>query len=333
MKKQTITIYDVARESGVSMATVSRVVNGNDNVKPETKEKVLAVIENLNYHPNAVARGLASKKTTTIGVIIPSVTNLFFSSLALGIDDIASMYEYNIILTNSDGDEEKELKVLETLRSKQVDGIIYMGNKITKEFRSMLSSMKTPMVLSGSIDHENKIPSVNIDYKKAVYTQTRDLINNGNNRIAFISGSLDWPINKNYRLAGYQQALKEFDIEYDDSLVMSTKQDYKSGYLLSSKIKNSSITSAIVSDDELASGVLNGLVDADVKVPEDFEIATSNDTMITEFTRPTISTISQPLYDIGAVSMRLLTKLMNDDVVDDNNVLLNFSLKKRNSTK
>ncbi|MCF6515825.1 catabolite control protein A [Lactobacillus sp. S2-2] len=333
MKKQTITIYDVARESGVSMATVSRVVNGNDNVKPETKEKVLAVIENLNYHPNAVARGLASKKTTTIGVIIPSVTNLFFSALALGIDDIASMYDYNIILTNSDGNEEKELKVLETLRSKQVDGIIYMGNKITEDFRSMLNNMRTPMVLAGSIDHENKIPSVNIDYKQAVFTQTCELINNGNKKISFISGSLDWPINKNYRLAGYKQALKKFGIEYDESLVISTKQDYKSGYLLSSKIKNSNISAAVVSDDELAAGVLNGVVDSGMRVPEDFEVATSNDTMITEFTRPTMSTISQPLYDMGAVSMRLLTKLMNDDVVDDNNVLLNFSLKKRNSTK
>ena len=102
MEKQTITIYDVAREAGVSMATVSRVVNGNPNVKPSTRKKVSEVIERLDYRPNAVARGLASKKTTTVGVIIPNVTNVFFSSLARGIDDIASMYKYNIILANSD---------------------------------------------------------------------------------------------------------------------------------------------------------------------------------------------------------------------------------------
>ena len=100
MEKQTITIYDVAREAGVSMATVSRVVNGNPNVKPSTRKKVSEVIERLDYRPNAVARGLASKKTTTVGVIIPNVTNVFFSSLARGIDDIASMYKYNIILAN-----------------------------------------------------------------------------------------------------------------------------------------------------------------------------------------------------------------------------------------
>ena len=130
MEKQTITIYDVAREAGVSMATVSRVVNGNPNVKPSTRKKVSEVIERLDYRPNAVARGLASKKTTTVGVIIPNVTNVFFSSLARGIDDIASMYKYNIILANSDENPEKEVQVFNTLLAKQVDGIIFMGNDI-----------------------------------------------------------------------------------------------------------------------------------------------------------------------------------------------------------
>ena len=107
MEKQSVTIYTVAREARVSMATVSRVVNGNPNVKPETRQKVLDVIKQLNYRPNAVARGLASKKTTTVGVVIPNITDPYFAELALGIDDVASMYKYNIILTNSDSDDEK----------------------------------------------------------------------------------------------------------------------------------------------------------------------------------------------------------------------------------
>ncbi|MGN1291245.1 MAG: LacI family DNA-binding transcriptional regulator, partial [Levilactobacillus brevis] len=130
MEKQTVTIYDVAREAAVSMATVSRVVNGNPNVKPATRKKVLEVIDRLDYRPNAVARGLASKKTTTVGVIIPDVTNAYFSSLARGIDDIAMMYKYNIILTNSDENGGKEVQVLNTLMAKQVDGVIFMGNHI-----------------------------------------------------------------------------------------------------------------------------------------------------------------------------------------------------------
>ena len=105
----TITIYDVASEANVSMATVSRVVNGNPNVKPATRKKVLDVIERLDYRPNAVARGLASKKTTTVGVIIPDISNIFYAELARGIEDIATMYRYNIILSNSDQQEDKEV--------------------------------------------------------------------------------------------------------------------------------------------------------------------------------------------------------------------------------
>ncbi|HGI6465273.1 TPA: LacI family DNA-binding transcriptional regulator, partial [Listeria monocytogenes] len=113
-----VTIYDVAREANVSMATVSRVVNGNPNVKPVTRKKVLDVINQLGYRPNAVARGLASKRTTTVGVIIPDISNVFYAELARGIEDIATMYKYNIILSNSDENEDKELQVLNTLLGK-----------------------------------------------------------------------------------------------------------------------------------------------------------------------------------------------------------------------
>lgn len=104
----TVTIYDVAREAKVSMATVSRVVNGNQNVKPSTRDKVNEVIKRLNYRPNAVARGLASKKTTTVGVIIPDISNVYYSELARGLEDIATMYKYHTIISNSDNDSDKE---------------------------------------------------------------------------------------------------------------------------------------------------------------------------------------------------------------------------------
>lgn len=111
----SVTIYDVAREANVSMATVSRVVNGNPNVKPTTRKKVLATIEQLGYRPNAVARGLASKKTTTVGVIIPDISSMFISELARGIEDIATMYKYNVILSNSDQNKDKELQLINTM--------------------------------------------------------------------------------------------------------------------------------------------------------------------------------------------------------------------------
>ena len=135
-----VTIYDVAREANVSMATVSRVVNGNPNVKPTTRKKVLEAIDRLGYRPNAVARGLASK-TTTVGVIIPDISNTFYAELARGIEDIATMYKYNIILSNSDQNKEKEFHLLNTMLGKQVDGIVFMGEDITdihiEEFKSL----------------------------------------------------------------------------------------------------------------------------------------------------------------------------------------------------
>src|SRR5690625_91328 len=186
MAKQTVTIYDVAREAGVSMATVSRVVNGNPNVKPSTRKKVSDVIDRLNYRPNAVARGLASKKTTTVGVIIPDVTNLYFSSLARGIDDIASMYNYNIILTNSDGNTEKEKRVLNTVLAQQVDGVIFMGHQVSPELRKEFDLTDTPVVLAGTIDEDNELPNIVIDYEKAIFDATKSLIESGNEKIALL---------------------------------------------------------------------------------------------------------------------------------------------------
>ncbi|CAI3296726.1 catabolite control protein A [Enterococcus cecorum] len=333
MDKQTITIYDVAREADVSMATVSRVVNGNPNVKPATRKKVLEVIERLDYRPNAVARGLASKKTTTVGVIIPDVSNMFFASLARGIDDIATMYKYNIILANSDGDNLKEVHVLNNLLAKQVDGIIFMGHHITDEIRGEFSRSKTPVVLAGSIDPDNQVGSVNIDYQAATKEAVQILVKNGHKDIAFVSGALIDPINGHARLGGYKQALEEAGIAYNEGLIFEAPYSFRDGLRLVERLRNSGATAAFISDDELAVGILDGLLDAGVKVPEEFEIITSNNSLLTDVVRPKLTTITQPLYDIGAVAMRLLTKLMNKEEVEQKTIILPFGISEKGSTK
>lgn len=335
MEKQTVTIYDVAREAAVSMATVSRVVNGNPNVKPATRKKVLEVIDRLDYRPNAVARGLASKKTTTVGVIIPDVTNVYFSTLARGIDDVATMYKYNIILANSDDNKEKEIQVLNTLLAKQVDGIIFMGNHMDDQLREEFKRTRTPIVLAGSVDPENEVESVHIDYVAAVKEAVRDLISHGNDRIAFISGPLSDPINGEYRLKGYKEILAENNIEFDENLIFETDYSYHAGETIWPALVAAGVTAAYVGDDRLAAGVLNSALDAGVKVPEEFELVTSNNSEITQMVRPKLSSITQPLYDIGAVSMRYLTKMMNkeEDVEEDKTILLPYGYVKRASTK
>ncbi|HEX5351606.1 MAG TPA: catabolite control protein A [Trichococcus sp.] len=332
MEKQTITIYDVAREANVSMATVSRVVNGNPNVKPSTRKKVLEVIERLDYRPNAVARGLASKKTTTVGVIVPDVTNLFFASLARGIDDIATMYKYNIILANSDQNDQKEIQVLNTLLAKQVDGIIYMGNKITDELRAEFSRSKTPVVLAGTIDPEQQVGSVNIDYIGATEEVVANMIANGKKNIAFVSASLSNPINGQHRLKGYKNALVNANIAFDEALVFECEPTLQNGELLAEQLLEAGVDAAYVAGDELAIGLLNGIINADVSVPEEFEVTASNNSRITEMARPKLTSIMLPLYDIGAVAMRLLTKIMNKEEIDEKSIILPYKIVNRGTT-
>ena len=328
----TVTIYDVAREAGVSMATVSRVVNGNKNVKENTRKKVLEVIERLDYRPNAVARGLASKRTTTVGVVIPDITNTYFAALAKGIDDIAEMYKYNIVLANSDEDDEKEVAVVNTLFSKQVDGIIFMGYHLTEKIRSEFSRSRTPVVLAGTVDVEHQLPSVNIDYKNASADAVRHLLKR-NKKIAFVSGPLVDDVNGKIRLVGYKEALKEAGVNYSEGLVFESKYRYDDGYALAERLVSSKATAAIVTGDELAAGLLNGLADHGVSVPEDFEIITSDDSQIARYTRPNLTTIAQPLYDLGAISMRMLTKIMHKEELEEREVLLPHGLTERKSTR
>lgn len=338
MEKQSVTIYTVAREARVSMATVSRVVNGNPNVKPETRKKVLDVIKQLNYRPNAVARGLASKKTTTVGVVIPDVTNAYFAELALGIDDIASMYKYNMILTNSDADDRKALQVVRGLMAKQVDGIIFMGHDISEELRQEFSSSNVPVVVAGSVTNDDELPTVRIDYQEATKQAIKYLIERVDGPVALVVGSKDSTINKRYRIEGYKQALQEAGKDFDEKLIFEAHDSYAEGYKQSQAIADSGAKAAFVSDDGVAAGLLNGLTDHGVKVPDEFQIVASNNTKTTEITRPKLTTITQPLYDLGAVSMRLLTKLMNsknEDKEDDESkdVILEHGFEKRQSTR
>jgi LacI family transcriptional regulator len=330
-----ITIYDVAREANVSMATVSRVVNGNPNVKPVTRKKVLEVIERLGYRPNAVARGLASKKTTTVGVIIPDISSIFYAELARGIEDIATMYKYNIILSNSDQNPEKELHLFNTMLGKQVDGIVFMGGHITEEHVTEFEKSPVPIVLAGSIVESTTIPSVNIDYEQAVYDSVKEFIGRGHKKIAFVVGPFHEPKNSLKKMAGYRRALEEAGIPYSDELIVEGDYTYDSGLEAFDKLLEAADrpTAILVGSDEMALGVVHGAEDKGFKIPEDFEVITSDNTRLSLMVRPQLTTIVQPLYDIGAVAMRLLTKLMNKEKVSESTVILPHRIEHRKSTR
>lgn len=334
MEKQAVTIYTVAREARVSMATVSRVVNGNPNVKPETRDRVLAVIKKLNYRTNAVARGLASKKTTTIGVITPDVTNPYFAELTLGIDDVAKMYKYNMILTNSGTNPNEILKAVRDLMAKQVDGLIFMGNSVDDELESELESSTIPVVVAATVLSGDKLPTVHIDYQKAAKEAIQMLLKHGDKKVGMLVRSMSYPINAEYRLNGYKEALAGAKQKFDDKAIFEAR-DYDSAYALATKVQKAGIDGVYVGDDELAAGLLNGMTDAGIKVPDDFELITANDSQYTTLTRPEMTSTAQTLYDIGAVAMRLLTKLMDGEQLeeDDKHVVLAHGLDERQTTR
>lgn len=331
----SITIYDVAREANVSMATVSRVVNGNPNVKPTTRKKVLETIERLGYRPNAVARGLASKKTTTVGAIIPDISSTFFSELTRGIEDIATMYKYNIILSNSDQNKTKELHLINTMLEKQVDGIVYMGGEITEEHINQFKTSRVPVVLAATSDKEKTLPSVNIDYEQATYEATTHLIETNQEQPALLTGG-EHIQNNGLKYNGYVRALRDANIELNEQLIIENESSYNGGMEgVTELLEERAISpkAILVTTDEMGVGVIHGIQDKGLQVPDDIEVFGFNNTRIAMMVRPTLTTVVQPMYDLGAVAMRLLTKYMNKEEVDDHTVILPHRIIERNSTK
>ncbi|KEO84480.1 substrate-binding domain-containing protein [Tumebacillus flagellatus] len=329
------TIYDVAREAGVSMATVSRVLNGTAVVKEETKAKVQAAIEKLGYRPNAVARGLASKRTKSIGVILPDVSDLFHAEVLRGIEDIATMYQYHIILTNSDAREDREVDLVGTMWEKQVDGLIFISEKITPKIVKTFESAQLPVVLCATEDPEHRIPSVAIDNKQAGTDATRYFLNLGVDKIVFLGGPTSQPVTME-RLAGYEKALADAGHEFNPAYVIHARDShYQAGYDVSNEFLNSGLKAdaVVATSDELVLGFLNAVRDRGGKAPDDVMLLSFENTRLTTIVRPELTTIAQPTYDLGAVSMRLLTKLLNDEAIEEYTVRLPHSILERTSTK
>ncbi|MDK7367370.1 substrate-binding domain-containing protein [Lactobacillus crispatus] len=330
MHKQEVTIYDVAREAKVSMATVSRVVNGNSNVRKETRDRVLEVIKRLHYQPNAVAQGLASKRTTTVGLIVPDLTNLYFAELSKGIDDIALLYKYNIIITSIENRLMKEDQVIQSLLNKQVDGVIYMSNRLSDAAADAFKRTDTPVVLAGTKDNRDDFASVTIDYKKVDTEALNLMYHDGKKHLGIVVGDQDAVVNSENRIPAYEEFMEENDL--GTPRIYTDIKDYSDGYNLYPQLVKDGVDGVIVTRDISSVGILNSAMDAGKKVPEDLEIVTASATQLASVVRPALTTIKQPLYDMGAVAMRMLTKLMNNEEVDDTHIVLPYELVKKQST-
>ena len=315
------------------MATVSRVVNNNPNVKPQTRKKVFEAIERLGYRPNAVARGLASKKTTTVGVVVPDISNPIFSEVARGIEDIANMYHYNIILCNADKKKDKEIRVINTLLEKQVDGLLFMGGTVTDEHMQAFKTSTVPIVLCGTTDEQEQMPSVDIDHEKAAYDAVQHLIDNGHVNIGMICGTLQDPAYGYARFQGYKKALENAGIPFREEYVRVGNYRYESGFEMTKHFLGlpERPTAIFAATDEMAIGVIHAIQDHGLKVPDDISVISVDNSRMASMVRPQLTSVAQPMYDIGAVSMRLLTKLMNKETVELSKVTLPHEIIRRKS--
>ena len=306
----TITIYDVAKEAKVSMATVSRVVNNNPNVKEDTRLRVQEVIKKLRYTPNAVARGLASKKTTTIGIILPDIADLSSAEAVSGIESVANMYKYNIILANSCDDKEIEKNIFASFVSKQVDGIIYLGHSLSESSKNYLKDIKIPVVLAGNLGNDSEFYAVNIDYEKAAYDITKEFIEKGSKNISLVIDRYE--SQKTQRIIkGYKEALASENVEFKPQYIIDGYRTYKESNRIYKTITNTEADVVITMFDEVALAVMHQALDTGVSIPGNLEIISLENTKLLDMTRPKISSIFQPIFDIGAVSMRILTKIID----------------------
>lgn len=328
------TIYDVAGAARVSLATVSRAINNPEKVKPETRERVLRVIQELGYKPNAFARGLASRKSTTVAVVVPDMGRASIAEMMNGIADIARVYNYSILLYILESEDTPEEDILKEIIAAQVDGILYLNDEITKVQYDFLLSIKNsyqiPIVLANTFyPGSDEIPSVSIDYEQAGYEITKKLLSEGRKDIYMISTVRKYMVN-DLKEAGYTRAIEEAGFEpkvMRTSGRISINTEHFNEYFKVNKVDG-----VVAVRDSIAISFMNVAHDNNISVPKDIGVCGFQNTKYAILARPKLSCVDVPVYDLGAVGMRLLTKLMNSEEVEEKVVKLKHSIVLRNTT-
>lgn len=326
-------IKDVAKEANVSIATVSRVLNDIDVVNQETKQRVLDAIEKLDYRPNILARSLKTQKSSTIGIIIPDISNSLYPEIVRGAEDLASIYNYNIMLCNTDLDKNREKESFNILREKMADGIIYMGDRLDSEIKAAIKSVGTPVVSIGAMDEEGDVPSVGIDSYTAAYDATNFLYSKNNKKIAYIGYNKENACEYKKMLHGYKDALEEENC-FDEKLVCLGSLRYEDGFEgINTILKNNNIDAVLCGSDQAALGVINALREKNIRVPEDIDVVGFDNIQLSAIFYPKLTTVARPLYDMGSVGMRLLIKLINKIPIEEIYYRLPYNIVERDSCK
>lgn len=307
--KDRVTIYEVAKSAGVSLATVSRVINNQSNVTPETKRKVEETIARLGYKPNALAQGLATNRTTNIGIVVPDVNYVHISNLLSGMIDIGKIYGYQTTLFVTKHSEQDVKDVIAKLVTSHVDGAVVFDDELDKLNIDTIVNYKIPLVVIGkSYETSEKVASITLNYTKAI----EEVVNQKNQtKVTFIQSTNEGGLVHEIE----QSVIKHLNNKEFDHIVV-TDSYHETYYQFVEYFKKVKSGYFVCPRDSLACAISNAAQDMGLKVPQDVEVVSIIGTKYSAVSRPTISSCDLDFYDVGSIAMRMVTKLLKDDLKD-----------------
>ncbi len=336
-KKTEITIHDIAKKLNIAASTVSRALNKNPVISEPTRKLIEKTATEMGYRPNIMAANLRTKRTNTIGVIVPLINRHFFSSVISGIEEVAYKRGFTVTISQSNDNFEKEEKIVHTLFSNRVDGLIVsvgMQTKTIDHFK-LFSERNIPIVFFDRVIDEIETDKIVVDDYRGSFKATEHLIEQGGKRIAHIGGPLNVKIYKD-RLNGYIDALKKAGLPVDESLILHNNLTRFDGtnaikQLLNNKIKPDAIFCA---NDTTALSVIVYLRENNIKVPDDILIVGFSNEPFSEVVTPSISTIMQPGFEMGKQAAKLLIQQikLKDNPKKHNTIVMPTNLLVRESS-
>ncbi len=331
-----VTMKDIAREAGISTTTVSRALNNKDAISPSTRKRILELAKQMDYTPNAVARGLKASRSATIGVVITDISDPFFAPIVKGIEKAARQEDYHLILSNTDENYQMEEEALETLIERRVDGLLI--TPVQTSFQDIVELKKKTIPFVLICRHFNFELLVELDYVstddvKGALLATTHLIEKGHRRILFINGPT-YVSSAKERLAGYKRALFEAGVKLDESLIREGGIKMEDGYRITKEEleKPRRFTAIFAYSDFVALGAMKALKEANLKIPRDIALIGYDDIDIVSFLEVPLTTMRIPKYELGMEGFKLLTKKMAGEADSPQKVILPTELVVREST-
>ena len=331
------TIYDVARLAEVAPATVSRVINEASTVREKTRRRVLDAIEQLHFEPHTAARNLRSRRTGTIGLVVPDIAEPFYGQLAKWVEAAAREQGYCVVLFNTESNLELEGRYLSSLRRASVDGLVFATPEDDTEYLLNLKERGVPVVAMDRGSYDSPVPTVQVDNRRASREAIRHLIHLGRRRIAYINGYYNDRQTFRDRISGYQDALAEASIPFDPSLLWVGNPGSEGlivwGYdLVRERLGSGVLIDALFSPaDSPAIGALRALREAGLRVPEDVAVIGMNDVIQASFTDPPLTAIAQPLDKMAQMAIAMLLQVIAGEMPEPRHVMLDTELRVRGS--